>query len=107
MLGAGVFTAFGPAARAAGTGIGVALALAGLVASCNATSSAALAAVHPESGGTYTYARRRLGPAWGVLAGGAFLTGKVASCAAIALTAGTYAAPGAARPVALAVVVGV
>src|SRR5918998_1103021 len=53
MLGAGVFTAFGPAARAAGAGIAVALALAGLVAWCNATSSAALAAVHPES------ARRR------------------------------------------------
>jgi APA family basic amino acid/polyamine antiporter len=105
MLGAGVFTAFGPAARATGTGIGLALALAGLVAWCNATSSAALAAVHPESGGTYTYARRRLGPVWGVLAGAAFVTGKVASCAAIALTAGTYLAPDAARPVALAVVV--
>ena len=105
MLGAGVFTAFGPAARAAGTGIGLALALAGLVAWCNATSSAALAAVHPESGGTYTYARRRLGPAWGVLAGTAFVAGKVASCAAMALTAGTYAAPDAARPIALAVVV--
>ncbi len=105
MLGAGVFTAFGPAARAAGAGIGLALALAGLVAWCNATSSAALAAVHPESGGTYAYARRRLGPAWGVLAGAAFVTGKVASCAAMALTAGTYAAPDAARPVALAVVV--
>jgi APA family basic amino acid/polyamine antiporter len=104
MLGAGVFTAFGPAARAAGAGIGLALALAGVVAWCNATSSAALAAVHPESGGTYTYARRRLGPAWGVLAGAAFVTGKIASCAAMALTAGTYAAPDAARPLALAAV---
>jgi APA family basic amino acid/polyamine antiporter len=104
MLGAGVFTAFGPAARAAGAGIGLALALAGVVAWCNATSSAALAAVHPESGGTYAYARRRLGPAWGVLAGAAFVTGKIASCAAMALTAGTYAAPDAARPLALAAV---
>jgi basic amino acid/polyamine antiporter, APA family len=34
------------------------------------------------------------------------VTGKVASCAAMALTAGTYAAPDAARPVALAAVVG-
>ncbi|HYI63154.1 MAG TPA: APC family permease [Acidimicrobiales bacterium] len=104
MLGAGVFTAFGPAARAAGAGVVPALALAGLVAWCNATSSAALAAVHPESGGTYVYARRRLGVPWGVLAGGAFIAGKVASCAAMALTAGAYAAPDAARPVALAVV---
>ena len=105
MLGAGVFTAFGPAARAAGSGVVPALALAGLVAWCNATSSAALAAVHPESGGTYVYARRRLGTPWGVLAGGAFIAGKVASCAAMALTAGAYAAPDAARPVALLVVV--
>src|SRR5918998_3456492 len=104
MLGAGVFTAFGPAARAAGAGIGPALALAGLVAWCNATSSAALAAVHPQSGGTYVYARRRLGTSWGILAGAAFVTGKVASCAAMALTVGTYAAPDAARPVALAAV---
>jgi APA family basic amino acid/polyamine antiporter len=105
MLGAGVFTAFGPAARAAGAGIGLALVLAGLVAWCNATSSAALAAVHPESGGSYVYARRRLGTSWGVLAGAVFVTGKVASCAAMALTVGTYAAPDAARPVALAAVV--
>ena len=104
MLGAGVCTAFGPAARAAGAGLGLALALAGLVAWCNATSSAALAAVHPESGGTYAYARRRLGPAWGVLAGAAFVTGKVASCAVMALTAGTYAFPDAARPFALVAV---
>jgi basic amino acid/polyamine antiporter, APA family len=105
MLGAGVFTAFGPAARAAGAGIGLALALAGLVAWCNATSSAALAAVHPESGGTYVYARRRLGAAWGVLAGAAFVAGKTASCAAMALTAGAYAAPDAARPFGLVAVV--
>jgi basic amino acid/polyamine antiporter, APA family len=105
MLGAGVFTAFGPAARAAGAGVVPALAVAGLVAWCNATSSAALAAVHPQSGGTYVYARRRLGTGWGVLAGAAFVAGKVASCAAMALTAGAYAAPDAARPVALGVVV--
>jgi APA family basic amino acid/polyamine antiporter len=43
-----------------------------------------------------------LGPFWGFLAGWAFLAGKLASCAAMALTLGSYVAPGLARPVALA-----
>jgi APA family basic amino acid/polyamine antiporter len=102
MLGAGVFAAVGPAARAAGAWLLLGLALAGLVAYCNATSSAELAARYPESGGAYAYGRRRLGPFWGFLAGWAFLAGKLASCAAMALTVGSYAAPGLARPVALA-----
>jgi basic amino acid/polyamine antiporter, APA family len=101
MLGAGVFAAVGPAARAAGAWLLLGLALAGLVAYCNATSSAELAARYPESGGAYVYGRRRLGPFWGFLAGWAFLAGKLASCAAMALTVGSYAAPGLARPVAL------
>ena len=93
MLGAGVFAAFGPAARAAGAGLLIALALAGVVAYCNATSSARLAALYPESGGTYVYGRRRLGPFWGYLAGWAFVIGKTASCAAMALTFAAYAWP--------------
>jgi APA family basic amino acid/polyamine antiporter len=101
MLGAGVFAAVGPAAGAAGSWLLVGLVLAGMVAYANATSSAALAAVHPESGGAYAYGRRRLGPFWGFLAGWAFLAGKLASCAAMALTLGGYLAPGLARPVAL------
>ena len=101
MLGAGVFAAAGPAAGAAGSWLLVGLGLAGMVAYANATSSAALAAVYPESGGAYVYGRRRLGPFWGFLAGWAFLAGKLASCAAMALTLGGYVAPGLARPVAL------
>ena len=101
MLGAGVFAAVGPAAGAAGSWLLAGLVLAGLVAYANATSSAALAAVHPESGGAYAYGRRRLGPFWGFMAGWAFLAGKLASCAAMALTLGGYLAPGLARPVAL------
>jgi APA family basic amino acid/polyamine antiporter len=101
MLGAGVFAAVGPAAGAAGTWLLVGLVLAGMVAYANATSSAALAAVHPESGGAYAYGRHRLGPFWGFMAGWAFLAGKLASCAAMALTLGGYLAPGLARPVAL------
>ena len=93
MLGAGVFAAFAPAARAAGSGLLVGLAAAATVAYCNATSSARLAALYPASGGTYVYAGRRLGPFWGYLAGWAFVVGKTASCAAIALTFASYAAP--------------
>src|SRR4051794_5749897 len=99
MIGAGVFSAWGPAAGAAGTGLLIGLVVAAAVAFCNATSSAQLAAVHPESGGTYVYARRQLGPAWGHLAGWCFLVGKTASCAALALTAGAYPWPEHARPV--------
>ncbi|HYO95826.1 MAG TPA: amino acid permease, partial [Polyangiaceae bacterium] len=93
MIGAGVFAAFAPAARAAGNGLLVGLALAALVAFFNATSSAQLAALHPESGGTYVYARKRLGRFWGYLAGWGFVSGKLASCAAMAMTFGSYAAP--------------
>ena len=105
MIGAGVFAAFGPAAQAAGSGLIIGLGLAAVVAYCNATSSARLAARHPESGGTYVYGRERLGPFWGFLAGWSFVVGKVASGAAMALTFAAYAAPGHVRPVAVAAVV--
>ena len=105
MLGAGVFSAFAPAAGAAGTGILLALGLAAVVAYCNAMSSARLAAVHPQAGGTYVYGRRQLGPLWGFLAGWSFVVGKIASGAAMALTAGAYAWPAHPRPVALLVTV--
>lgn len=105
MLGAGIFAAFGPAARAAGSGLLVGLAVAAVVAYCNATSSARLAARYPASGGTYVYGRERLGDFWGYLAGWGFLIGKTASCAAMALTVGAYAWPGHERPVAIAAVV--
>jgi APA family basic amino acid/polyamine antiporter len=93
MIGAGVFAAFAPAARAAGPGLLIGLAIAALVAYCNATSSARLAALYPASGGTYVYGRERLGAFWGYLAGWGFVAGKTASCAAMALTAAAYAAP--------------
>ncbi|WP_027660248.1 APC family permease [Salinispora fenicalii] len=102
MLGAGVFVVFAPAAAAAGgTGLLVALTLAGFVAFCNATSSARLAARYPESGGTYVYGRERLGPFAGFVAGWGFVVGKTASCAAMALTVGAYLWPDRARLVAV------
>ena len=107
MIGAGIFAALAPAAEAAGAGLLVGLAVAGAVAYANATSSAQLAALHPESGGTYVYGRERLGRFWGFLAGWGFVVGKIASCAAMALTFGHYAAPSFARPLAVAAVVAV
>ncbi|WP_405727854.1 APC family permease [Streptomyces sp. NBC_01537] len=104
MIGAGVFAAFGPAARAAGSGLLLGLAAAALVAYCNASSSARLAALYPASGGTYVYGRERLGPFWGYLAGWSFVVGKTASCAAMALTVGSYVWPGQERAIAVAAV---
>jgi basic amino acid/polyamine antiporter, APA family len=107
MIGAGVFAAFAPAAKAAGAGLLLGLGLAAVVAYCNATSSAQLAAVYPTSGGTYVYGRERLGAWWGYVAGWGFVVGKTASCAAMALTFATYVAPEAWRkPAAVAAVVG-
>jgi APA family basic amino acid/polyamine antiporter len=94
MIGAGVFSAFGPAARSAGAGLLIGLALAAVIAYCNASASAQLAAVYPTSGGTYIYGRERLGPWWGFIAGWGFVVGKTASCAAMALTVAAYAIPG-------------
>jgi APA family basic amino acid/polyamine antiporter len=104
MIGAGIFAALGPAARAAGSGLLLGLALAAVVAYCNATSSARLAARYPASGGTYVYGRERLGEFWGYLAGWGFVIGKTASCAAMALTVGSYVWPGHAHAVAVAAV---
>lgn len=104
MIGAGVFAAIGPAAAAAGSGLLIGLVVAAAVAYCNATSSAQLAALHPESGGAYVYGRKRLGPLLGFVAGWGFVIGKLASCAAMALTFASYAAPAFARPLAVGAV---
>jgi amino acid permease-like protein len=78
MIGAGVFAAFGPAARAAGALLLVGLAVAAVIAYCNAVASAQLAAAYPTSGGTYIYGREQLGHWWGFAAGWGFVVGKTA-----------------------------
>lgn len=93
MIGAGVFASWAPAARAAGDWLLLGLAIAGIVAFCNAASSAQLAALHPESGGTYVYGRKQLNHFWGHVAGWGFVVGKTASCSAMALTIGAYLWP--------------
>ncbi|CAG1003311.1 MAG: amino acid permease [Candidatus Methanoperedens sp.] len=104
MIGSGIFVAISPAAGSAGAGILIGITIAAFVAYCNATSSAQLAAVYPESGGTYVYGHKQLGPFWGWLAGWAFVVGKLASCSAAALTFGYYAYPPLANVLALGAV---
>ncbi|MDQ2625939.1 MAG: APC family permease, partial [Actinomycetota bacterium] len=85
-------------------GLLIGLAVAASVAYCNATSSARLAARYPASGGSYLYGRERLGDFWGYLAGWAFVVGKTASCAAMALTVGVYVWPAHSHAVAVTAV---
>lgn len=94
MIGAGIFAVWGPASAAAGDALLVALGIAAVIALCNATSSAQLAAHHPASGGTYVFGNRVLGPWWGFTAGWGFVIGKTASCAAMAMTFAAYLVPG-------------
>lgn len=85
ILGTGVFVSIGIASGVAGPSVILAVLLAGLVAICNALSSAQLAANHPVSGGTYEYGYRYLHPVLGFIAGWMFLCAKSASAATAAL----------------------
>lgn len=107
MLGTGVFAVWAPAAAAAGPWLLLAVVLAGVVAACNAASTADLAVAHPESGGGYVYGRERLSPGAGRLAGVAFLVGKTSSAAAAAGIFGAYVLPSASQLAAVLVIVGV
>jgi APA family basic amino acid/polyamine antiporter len=68
-----------------GPAVILAIALAALVATCNALSSAQLAASMPVSGGTYEYGYAYLAPWLGFTAGWMFLCAKTASAATAAL----------------------
>jgi APA family basic amino acid/polyamine antiporter len=85
MVGTGVFVSIGVAAGAAGPAVLLAIALAAVVATCNALSSAQLAAARPVSGGTYEYGYAYLTPSLGFSAGWMFLCAKSASAATAAL----------------------
>lgn len=85
IVGTGIFVSIGIAAGIAGPSVIVAVAIAALVATCNALSSAQLAASHPVSGGTYEYGYAYLRPAFGFTAGWMFLCAKSASAATAAL----------------------
>ncbi|MGB0906645.1 MAG: APC family permease [Maricaulaceae bacterium] len=91
ILGTGVFVSIGIAAGITGGSVIAAIAVAALLAMCNAMSSAQLAAFHPVSGGTYEYGYRLLGPRFGFTAGWMFLLAKSASAASAALGVVLYA----------------
>ena len=85
IIGAGIFVVTGVAARVAGPAFLLGLVLAGVAATCNALSSAQLAAAYPRSGGTYEYGYRVLGPGYGFAAGWLFLASKLAAGGTVAL----------------------
>jgi hypothetical protein len=91
ILGTGVFVSVGIGAGIAGPAVVLAIGLAGVLAVCNALSSAQLAASHPVSGGTYEYGYRYLTPWLGFSAGWMFLCAKSASAATAALGFAGYA----------------
>lgn len=104
MVGTGVFAVWQPALTQAGSWLIGAVAIAGMVAALNATSTSRLAALHPEAGGVYAYARIHLNRGAALLAGYVFVVGKTASAAAAALTIGIYLLPGNPTVVALGAV---
>lgn len=90
IIGTGVFVSLGLAASLSGNGMLIALFLAGLLALCNALSTAQLAAAHPVSGGTYEYGYEYINPWMGFLAGWLFVCAKSASAATAAIGFGSY-----------------
>ncbi len=85
ILGTGVFVSVGLVAGLAGVWTPVVVLVAAFVATCNALSSAQLAARFPVSGGTYEYGYELIHPAAGFTAGWSFLLAKSASAATAAL----------------------
>ncbi|HEX2475782.1 MAG TPA: APC family permease, partial [Lacipirellulaceae bacterium] len=85
IIGSGVFVSLGIAAGIADAGVIFAIVAAAAVATCNALSSAQLAASHPVSGGTYEYGYRYLNSWLGFSAGWMFLCAKTASAGTAAL----------------------
>lgn len=90
ILGTGVFVSIGLVAGLAQDWTPLAVLVAAFVATCNALSSAQLAAAYPRSGGTYEYGYELLHPAAGFTAGWMFLCAKSASAATAALGFAAY-----------------
>ncbi|WP_306058845.1 amino acid permease [Natronococcus wangiae] len=69
MIGAGIFVLPGPAVLRAGSLVGLAFVIGGLVAMLTAFSVAELGTAMPKSGGMYYYINHSLGPLFGSIAG--------------------------------------
>ena len=107
MVGAGLFVNIAPAAVVSSYSLVFGLLIASIVAFSNASSSAQLAKLFPEAGGTYLYARKILGNKYSLVAGIVFIFGKIISSVAIALTFGNYLFPSSHKIAGAALVVGV
>jgi basic amino acid/polyamine antiporter, APA family len=90
IIGAGIFVVTGVAAGVAGPAFIAGLFVAGIIATFNGLSSAQLAAVYPQSGGTYEYGYRILNPALGFSAGWMFLLSKLSAAGVVAIGFGSY-----------------
>lgn len=93
MIGAGLFNNIASTAKVSSYSAILGLLLASTLAFANASSSAQLASLYPQTGGTYLYAKNILGKVTANLAGFVFIIGKTISCIAIALTLGNYLSP--------------
>ena len=93
MLGAGVFVVFSTSYQLAGGYIFIAIGLAALVAALNAWAIYQLASQVDRPGGVYAYSREYLNSHASFLSGFAFVFGKIASIAAIALVFQGYVFP--------------
>ncbi|MDX9848093.1 MAG: amino acid permease [Tenuifilaceae bacterium] len=90
IIGAGIFVVTGVAAGVSGASFVVGLMVAGLIASFNGLSSAQLAAVYPQSGGTYEYGYQLLNPSLGFSAGWMFISSKLSAAGIVAIGFGSY-----------------
>lgn len=90
IIGAGIFVVTGVAAGVSGPAFLVSLLLAGIIATFNALSSAQLAAIYPQSGGTYEYGYKLINPTFGFAAGWMFLMSKLAAGSIVAIGFGSY-----------------
>src|SRR5690606_10594271 len=90
IIGAGIFVVTGVAAGVSGPAFLVGLLIAGVIATFNGLSSAQLAAVYSQSGGTYEYGYQLLTPGFGFAAGWMFLLSKLSAAGVVAIGFGSY-----------------
>ena len=90
IIGAGIFVVTGVAAGISGPAFIIGLLIAGIIATFNALSSAQLASIYPQSGGTYEYGYILINPAFGFSAGWMFLISKLAAAGVVAIGFGSY-----------------
>ena len=90
IIGAGIFVVTGVAAGVSGPSFIIGLLIAGTIATFNGLSSSQLAAVYPQSGGTYEYGYRLLTPSLGFSAGWMFVLSKLSAGGIVAIGFGSY-----------------